>query len=54
MFDHASYDFIANVLLAKKMLVVSCDVNMVAISHESYTAEKVKPCTELTRTLKSI
>ena len=29
---HASYDFISNFLLAKKMQVVSCDVNTVAIS----------------------
>ena len=32
MFVHASYDFISNFLLAEKMRVVSCDVNMVAIS----------------------
>ena len=29
---HASYDFISNFLLAKKMRVLSCDVNTVAIS----------------------
>ena len=31
-FGHGSYDFISNFLSAEKMLVVSCDVNMVAIS----------------------
>ena len=40
MFGNASYDFITNFLLAEKMRVVSCDVNMVAISREIYRAEK--------------
>ena len=32
MFGPGSYDFILNFLLTEKMRVVSCDVNMVAIS----------------------
>ena len=31
-FGHASYDFMLNFLSAEKMRVVSCDVNMLAIS----------------------
>ena len=35
LIGHAAYDFITNFLLAGKMAVVSCDVNMVTILRES-------------------